>query len=1126
MRTWDSEVFLLRADSREDLLREGDELRRRLAVEENIECRDLAYTLDCVLARDAPLCLAVVAASLPELDQKLEDALERLADLKTNRIKERRGIYFFDSPLGPSGDLAFLFPGEGSQYRNMLADLCLHFPEVREWFDLIDRAFANHPRHYLPSQVIFGPADETAEQEARLWQMDCGSEANFAANQALFTLLSNLEIRPGVVVGHSAGEYSAMYAAGAVHISDREQIIQLIRSLNDVYEGLRQRGQIPEGELCAVSAPEREAVVGLVEQSGGRLFLAMDNCPHQIVLYGASVDMEKAKSQLVATGAMCNSLPFNRAYHTPLFAPFTEAVADFVRQLNLQAPTTEIYSGMTAQPYPRAPEAMGRLAAEYWMRPVRFRETVEAMYAAGVRLFVEVGARGNLTSFVDDTLRGRPYAAMPANVMSRSGIEQLNHLIALLAAHRVPMNLNALFARRSPREVSLQATPTPVKRAEADRSVRLLSSLPVLKLAPERHVRVVQPAAAAVAARPEAAAVAARPEAAASPRSAAMSRYLETMQKFLDVNEEVVQTLLKPRGPKEASPTGRHAAPFIGRIVSMAPGRALTATRVLNLDEDIFLRDHVLGGTVSAHDTELTALPVMPLTMSLEMLAEAAATLFPEKRIVGLKDVRAYRWIALPEGSLPLRMTARIGNSWREVAVQITLEETPDTPTVEGVVLLDDVEPAEVPASDLPLASSRAPRMSSDDLYSTGMFHGPRFQGVTSVDRIGDDGVEATLRVLPTDSLFHSESRPRLLTDPVLLDAAGQVIGYWAMETCERAFNVFPFRVDTVELHPNPLQVGDLATCRARVHVTDSLIRSDIEVVAQDGRRLARLAGWEDRRFDLPESLFRLRVSPRDQMLASPWMSPITSLPDAQAYVCCRVDDVPSELLRGHGRIWEQVLAHLVLSRRERKVWRDLATAVDRRRHQWLLGRCAGKDAVRMLLKARHGLQLFPADVEIEQDVHGRPRARGLWAEQVDTLPSVSLSHIDGLAVAIATDRPCLGVGIDVERVTDRHEALPDVAFTIAERDLVRELGESAADEWVLRFWCAKEAVLKALGRGLAAGPKAAVITDVDQATGALTVSLSSKLQALIGLDADIQFTAYSGREGDLVFASAAYEPN
>ena len=104
----------------------------------------------------------------------------------------------------------------------------------------------------------------------------------------------------------------------------------------------------------------------------------------------------------------------------------------------MQPPAVPIYSCATAgRDGPTTSRRSAGSRSSSGSRPVAFRSTVEAMYADGVRVFVEVGARGNLTGFVEDTLRGRPHFAVAANLPRRSGLTQLNHLVASLYAQGV-----------------------------------------------------------------------------------------------------------------------------------------------------------------------------------------------------------------------------------------------------------------------------------------------------------------------------------------------------------------------------------------------------------------------------------------------------------------------------------------------------------------------------------------------------------------------------------------------------------------------------------------------------------------------------------------------------------------
>ena len=378
-------------------------------------------------------------------------------------------------------------------------------------------------------------------------------------------------------------------------------------------------------------------------------------------------------------------------------------------------------------------------------------------------------------------------------------------------------------------------------------------------------------------------------------------------------------------------------------------------------------------------------------------------------------------------------------------------------------------------------------------------------------------GIEGTLLSLPTGGFLRSSNSPRFLIDPVLLDAAGQLIGFWAAERLDTGFNVFPFRLEALRIYGPNLPAGVRAGCRARIALAgDTETRSDIDVAGADGRPHVQLLGWQDRRFELPGNFCDMRVSPRAARLARPWPAPIRTLAQAGALVCCLLDTLPGSLLEAHDRIWQRVLAHLVLSRGERTRWRELS-GTQRRRAEWLLGRAAAKDAVRLFLAGHYGLELCPADVEILQDPNGRPLAGGSWTGRVEAVPLVSLTHAGGIAAALAGDpASCAGVGIDIERLDRQRNDLEGVAFTGEEAELLSRLGDR--QEWALRLWCAKESAAKAIGLGLMGRPTALVVTTADPETGAVQLTVSGELAA----HGPRRVDAATLRERDLIVATAA----
>jgi malonyl CoA-acyl carrier protein transacylase/phosphopantetheinyl transferase/acyl carrier protein len=1292
-----SEAVVMEASSREELVRRCEAIRALLVSPTPPALGDLACTLNTAL-EGRPARLAVVASSSADLERKVAYALGRLRDPGCRQIKDRKGIYYFDEPLGPSARLALLFPGEGAQYPDMLADLCLHFPIVRESFDRTDRAFAGHSRGYVPSEFIFarsrGPADREV-QERRLWQMDGAVEAVFTANHALHRLLEELGVRPHAVVGHSTGEYSALIAAGCIDVSSDERMTRLMLDLNGTYEKMLLEGGIPEATLVAVGAADGEAVRAALEGEGGAVEVAMDNCPHQVVLCGGAEGIRRVTDRLRSRGAVCETLPFARAYHTRQFAPVCATLRDFFARVPIQPPRLDIYSCATAAPMPSSPDEIRSLAAAQWALPVRFRETVEAMYADGIRIFVEAGPRGNLSAFVDDTLRSRPHLALPANLHRRSGIEQIDHLVALLSAHGVPLRPDLLYRDRACRRVALEpgsgdaprppvapmllpsglpalrlegAEPLPSRRAaprtlptspappsgerdgrsrvmaeyfrtaerfvEVQRGVMLAflgspAALPGgidVSLAPGASLQAAIPAAVT----PAAPAVVSRPEPVPAPESddavqeagpgdarsvtptptegpAIATTGADLRESLLSVvsertgyptgmlglelrieadlgidsikRVEIVGALQKRLGglPSDAvegmtrlktlgeilrylteqtgsaSPAPEPVAagappsvpgeptrsfvpgdvlPLVGTVQPGDSGRELVTRREIDVDEDVYLRHHTLGSGVSDEDPELLALPLVMLTMGTEMLAQAAARLAPGKVVVELRDVRAQRWLALKAERLSVEIAARRVSEGDPVEVAAELREVepdgaPPVPALRATVVLADRYPAAPPAPPFSLRGARPSRFAPDDLYTRVMFHGPSLQGVASVDRWGEDGAEATLRTLPAGDLFRSWPRPAFLTEPVLLDAAGQIVGFWTADHLRRGFVVFPYHVESVRFFGPALPAGERLACRARIALQgDELVRSDFDVVGADGDVRVRVTGWEDKRIPIAEDFFRFRFSPRDAVLSRPWTPPLPAAAEPLHVRGCRVEFADG-LLERESLIWKEVLAHLVLGRREREEWRALQ-AGEKRRTEWLLGRLAAKDAARLLLAERLGRPLCPADVEVRTDVHGRPCVDGAWSAAFGAPLAASISHVEGLAVALVASGTGVGVGIDVEPALGRGAGFSgdlELAFTREERALLDSLVDGVGpEEWLLRFWCAKEAAAKALGVGLDGDPRNLSVQSVDARTGAFTVTPRGRLAERAGSPQGVTIPVRTTRDGTTIVATAIGE--
>jgi phosphopantetheinyl transferase len=344
-------------------------------------------------------------------------------------------------------------------------------------------------------------------------------------------------------------------------------------------------------------------------------------------------------------------------------------------------------------------------------------------------------------------------------------------------------------------------------------------------------------------------------------------------------------------------------------------------------------------------------------------------------------------------------------------------------------------------------------------------------------------------------------------------------VGFWNAEQDVLGFSVFPFRVDALEIHGPPLPNGAAVECRARIReVGERHLRSDLDILGADGRIHARIRGWEDRGFQLPEPLCRLTSDSRGLTLSEPWEAPIARLPGNAGYRCRRVRELPGAPPEGRGLLWE-IAAHLILSRTERETWRSLKRPL-RARIEWLLGRAAVKDAVIELLQSRYRLPLLPADVEISPDPLGRPVAGGAWTAHLERPLSITLAHSRGVAVGLAADGD-LGVeaGIDLEHLRSLGEGFDGVAFTEEERKILNTAEPPDLGEWRLRAWCAKESAAKALGTGLGGQPRKFSIRKIDLASGRVAIEVNGETTGREAGGMGETLESFTLREGDLVAA-------
>jgi acyl transferase domain-containing protein/phosphopantetheinyl transferase (holo-ACP synthase) len=988
--------------------------------------------------------LALVAKEPADLLKIIEQVLKSFAAGKDLRSSTRGNFFYSDAPV--QGKLAFLFPGEGSQYLGMFGELAMHFPEVRGWFDFWHDLYDSAPGTGR-TDIVFSPEIELtpqrrAELERKLNDMDVGSEAVFIASQAMHSLLKRLGVEPDVMLGHSTGETSALAASGALAEADRDTLGQFIRRLNVVYREVLEAGKIPTGKLLAVGALPLALVNEHIAKVDAAVAVAMDNCANQVILYGKPESIDAIELALAQVGGICLPLPFDRGYHTPAFADVSKAFHKYYGAVSLGRPAVPLYSCASAGPFPDGVAAIRKLAASQWSTTVRFRDTVTAMHADGVRTFVEVGPSGNLTTFVNDVLAGKDYLGITTNVRRRGDMEQLLRALGQLYANQRFDAVGRLFDGRDIGAIdwASQGPPAPL-------GVFLDNTMPMVRFTEEDRIALRAMAA---------------PHAALDAAAAAH----ETGAAYVAVAEAAA----RDDAGAEALPELEQHLGFLDEIVERDE-RHLVALCRLSIYSDRFLRDHVLSGIGSESDPELLGLACVPMMVSLEIMAEACAALAGSTGLYVIENVRAFDWIALDDGEIEVEVRADSAEL-RPGVFSASL-------TVAGATVLsgDFCFTPEWRCPPLPdLVESRPSGWSDEQLYSTGMFHGPIFQSVRHIAGWDHSGIDGELSEVSLEGFFAESHTPRMILNPVLLDALGQLQAYWIAQGLVD-FNCFPSTIERIELYsPCPAGLPGVKV-RARGELLDGAADGEIDFTAtrtwhfectgEDGQPLLRVSNLSAVYFPVPHRFYETRRDPLNGWLGYPLEQAGEGLP-----LLWELPHLDEGFCAQSNGIFLRILAHALLGYEELAEWRALDGTV-RRRREWLLGRAAVKEAVRYWVYQRTGRLLYPSEVTVLHDGRGAPMVDGWWREQWLPAPQVSLSHNDGGCYAAVVD-PSQVIGIDAEALGRmRQPQLVAESFSAPERSMLEGLDAASYDERVLRFWCAKEAAAKCFGTGLQGQPEA-----------------------------------------------------
>lgn len=841
------------------------------------------------------------------------------------------------------------------------------------------------------TQLPVPPNCVTLNPQAQLMQVVLGL---LSFNRYMRQTLEAVGLRADGYAGHSIGEWSAMLASGMMSqaLSDHTNSTLDVRDFH-----------FPDVRFVAATCPAEV----LTQAMGGieGLALSHDNCPNQSIACGAPAAVERLSKVLDGQGVLYSVLPIVSGFHTPFFTDYLDWYRSYFSQADLSPVDKPVWSATTAALYPQAADEQLDLALRHLTETVRFRPLIERMYEDGYRVFVQVG-HGSTPGFVSDTLGKRPHVAVHSNVDNKPGLHQLQWMACALWVEGA--ELDARLFKDTGLASSAQVSA---------HSVRLQLGVPLLR---SQSIGTRLAELATQWERLESQALSGQDD-------PVINMLDDTMRDLHEATRALKQVWARRQMQDVSVPLP--AGQLTGQGV--LAGREQIIQHRLDLDGNIrFVRDHELFPQRPGWPIVADRFPVVPMTMEMSLVKQMTEQWCQAQgfrlKVVELFKIEAYSWLNVTE---PVNLSVQI----TPVDVDRVRVELQGYFRCE-VRLAEQYAPALPPFE--PLGNPRASRVNARQLYEDQwMFHGPAYQGVRSIDRLGDNGIEG------------------LLVNPqgqgALMDNMGQLAGYWVMEQDSNPL-AMPIGLDRVLFHDEDPAPEAECVAQVRVESLDELTcLSHHRLYNTQGRLLISMEGWKTRRYQMDKRFFEATRN-----LSVYWVSQALS-----SQIALFDDQYDSAILRDY-------IARRYLTESERQVYQQLPP---RRKRTWLAGRVAAKDAVRIFMKQQGLPAIYPQEMRIENDEFGAPHVLRNVTEGLPLGLHLSITHKGQRAAAMVGWNP---VGIDMEQVQTLDLAELDIGFSAQELELVRQSSPEPEEISITRAWVAKEVVAKQSGKGLQGLPK------------------------------------------------------
>ncbi|MHA1584409.1 MAG: beta-ketoacyl synthase N-terminal-like domain-containing protein, partial [Promethearchaeota archaeon] len=295
--------------------------------------------------------------------------------------------------------LSFLFSGQGSQYLGMGKELYKKIPTIKNILDQANSICKSFGKFNMLN-ILFGSPDLSLEEnKSKIIQTQYTQPILYSLEVALFTYYQENNLIPGMVAGHSLGEFTALTCANVINFEDGlKAVILRGKAMANTSKG-------NAGTMAAIFTTGIVVEDMIQKLNNGYITISNYNSPSQTVISGEESAINQAIEVFTKAGITAKKINVSAAFHSRLVAHAQDAVKPFLEGIEFKTPEIPVYSNVSGKMYPSSPEKIKQLLIKQITSPVHWVEEISNMYQDGGRIFIEVGPKKTLFYFAKDILK-------------------------------------------------------------------------------------------------------------------------------------------------------------------------------------------------------------------------------------------------------------------------------------------------------------------------------------------------------------------------------------------------------------------------------------------------------------------------------------------------------------------------------------------------------------------------------------------------------------------------------------------------------------------------------------------------------------------------------------------------